>query len=703
MKNYLLFFLIFMLLLSAQAIADPIQITSEADLLNLMNKTNPFDDWSADYILTTNLDMAGEDCLPIGNDESEDYFTGTFNGNNKTISNVTIDGDGFDDDYIGFFGYIGSGGSVYDLSLVNVDITGEEYVGGFVGHNEGTIENCSVSGNVYAYSDAGGFVGSNYNRINNCSSSCDISANGEGSSYVFGGFAGENIIDLAKIFELETFNIPFPTISNCSATGNVECDDGGGGFVSINIGYIYNCTASGDVEGEYILSGFVVSNGLGFLLMYLDQGVDIIPEEYDFSDLSGLLENFSVIRNCSATGNVIGSSESFLVSGFCASNILGRIYNSRYNGSVGGDIFVSGFCGLNILANIFSSTVNNNSSVTGNAIVGGFVNVNLGYIYESHTFANVYSDIYSAAGFVNMNGLDISISELDIFQGTAIKSSLNNRRNLKKYFSNRGKRSINLQKVTSLGVEDIISEFLQGIAYIKNCSAKGSVYGGDFAGGFVDFNGLYFGSTQEPDIFDDIIPEATIGNLSYLEISECFATGSVSGSYDVGGFCSYNIAGTISNCYSTGNATSVQQPADLNGDTYAGGFCGYSEENSIDYCYSTGSASGGSVNGGFLGFNGNSNFTCSYWNTTNNPGLDGVGEGANPHTNSEIIGLSSTQMTQASNFACLLEDNEDKWKMTDDGPILTGTTIPTLSEWAVMIFIGLLAGVGGLFVWRRMI
>lgn len=37
------------------------------------------------------------------------------------------------------------------------------------------------------------------------------------------------------------------------------------------------------------------------------------------------------------------------------------------------------------------------------------------------------------------------------------------------------------------------------------------------------------------------------------------------------------------------------------------------------------------------------------------------------------------------------------WGVFDSNP-----PVPTLSEWAVIIFIGLLAGVGGWFVWRRL-
>ncbi len=39
--------------------------------------------------------------------------------------------------------------------------------------------------------------------------------------------------------------------------------------------------------------------------------------------------------------------------------------------------------------------------------------------------------------------------------------------------------------------------------------------------------------------------------------------------------------------------------------------------------------------------------------------------------------------------------------MAGGRPVLTSLTIPTLTEWAVIIFIGLLAGVGGWFMWRR--
>jgi hypothetical protein len=351
MKKHMLAFFMIMLFFSANAIAAPTPITTSQELLFLMNRTSPFDDWSKDYILTCNPNMAGTICSPIGNDD-EGPFTGTFDGNGHTISNVTIDGDGGDDDYIGFFGFIGQEGVVYDLTLESVDMTGEYSVGGFVGINLGTIMNCSVSGEVHAYELAGGFAGVNANSIDQCSSSCNLLGGGEGDSYIFGGFVGVNTFEFDEIFESETLSITMPVISNCSASGNVECSSGAGGFVSLNLGYIYNCTATGNVDGENLISGFCVSNGLGSLLFYFDISGDFTSNEISVSDIAEFLQYFSVIRNCSATGNVIGSDESLLVAGFCSLNILGRIYNSNYQGNVEGSIVIGGFCGLNLISDI---------------------------------------------------------------------------------------------------------------------------------------------------------------------------------------------------------------------------------------------------------------------------------------------------------------------------------------------------------------
>ena len=67
--------------------------------------------------------------LPIGNYSAR--FRGTFDGNGKTISGLTINR--VSTDYVGFFGYI-SRATIKDLTVVAVSIRGKQYVGGIAGY-----------------------------------------------------------------------------------------------------------------------------------------------------------------------------------------------------------------------------------------------------------------------------------------------------------------------------------------------------------------------------------------------------------------------------------------------------------------------------------------------------------------------------------------------------------------------------------------
>jgi hypothetical protein len=350
----------------------------------------------------------------------------------------------------------------------------------------------------------------------------------------------------------------------------------------------------------------------------------------------------------------------------------------------------------------------NSSLISGDYLVAGFVSLNMGYISQSNTYSRVRVTEAVAGGFaaVNLSIFDFSGFEDLINENTILRRSSNIKIPKPKYLRGKNRKKVGLSDILKVAnnSEKSIINCISGLSSaIVNCYAKGNVAGGAITGGFVAVN------VDLTDLISEL--DYSINNdISFSSIQECFSTGRVSGYFAVGGFCGGNIAGTITNCYSTGNATGIEVP-DFGdeGDesfleyTYVGGFCGFSEENSIDYCYSTGSASGSGVNGGFLGYNGSSSFTCCYWNTSNNSEfVGGVGEGGNEHTNSEINGLTSAQFSDAGLLSCLIDENPGIWVITENGPILNGTTLPTLTEWAVIVFIGLLAGVGGWFVWRRM-
>ena len=105
---------------------------------------------------------------PIGTDYNKAY-TGTFDGNDKAISGLYYSGSG---NYVGLFGYVGSGGRVQNVNVVDSYISNSidgGCTGGVCGQNySGTITNCSFAGSgTYTY--VGGVCGNNYiGTITNC-------------------------------------------------------------------------------------------------------------------------------------------------------------------------------------------------------------------------------------------------------------------------------------------------------------------------------------------------------------------------------------------------------------------------------------------------------------------------------------------------------------------------------------------------------
>ena len=128
------------------------------------------------------ITLTGE-WTPIGT-ESQPY-TGTFDGNGKTIRGLKIDKSGTDD--VGLIGCLGSGGKVQNVTLTNISVSGANCVGGIAGQNYGTVENCSVNGTVTGkgFTDTGGIAGSNYGTISGCSAEGTVMG-----SVNVGGIAG---------------------------------------------------------------------------------------------------------------------------------------------------------------------------------------------------------------------------------------------------------------------------------------------------------------------------------------------------------------------------------------------------------------------------------------------------------------------------------------------------------------------------------
>ena len=172
------------------------------------------------------------------------YFKGTYDGNNKTISNLIVNAP--NRNYQGLFGYTYKA-VIKNVTLANCNITGKQCTGGIVGYaSSTTIENCHVSGNISAKeSDAskhGGIVGSATSAsITGCTVIGTISTSVSNDSY--GGILGD-----------ASYSV---TITSCENAANILGDGQKHGGI---VGWDHHdknkfkyCLNTGEVNGnEYV-------------------------------------------------------------------------------------------------------------------------------------------------------------------------------------------------------------------------------------------------------------------------------------------------------------------------------------------------------------------------------------------------------------------------------------------------------------------
>jgi len=192
------------------------------------------------YRQTANITLTGN-WTRIGN--LSNYFIGAYDGGGYSITNLAIPS--ATADFQGMFGVIGASGVVKNVALINVSIssTGRD-VGGIAGGNDGTIENCYVTGTVSGTGAVGGVTGINRGTIKNSYTTCTVTGSGSG----VGGIAASNSAS--------------GTVEACYATGKITGAANVGGIMGSNGGAIRNCVA---LNNEVIATNVrrVVGNNYG--------------------------------------------------------------------------------------------------------------------------------------------------------------------------------------------------------------------------------------------------------------------------------------------------------------------------------------------------------------------------------------------------------------------------------------------------------
>ena len=178
--------------------------------------------------------------LPIGTTYETNEYSGTFDGNNKTINYLYINSSQSNQ---GLFGYIGTTGIVKDIK-VSGDIKCYDFSGGITSSNKGLIENCTFSGSINAETGTiGGIAFSNLGTITKCTNNAKITSTGLGEK--IGGIVGTNT----------------KAVSECINNGEIVCENGTnvGGISGITDGAAVtkNCYNTANVTGKTNVGGVV--------------------------------------------------------------------------------------------------------------------------------------------------------------------------------------------------------------------------------------------------------------------------------------------------------------------------------------------------------------------------------------------------------------------------------------------------------------
>ncbi len=215
---------------------------------------------------------------------SSGAFSTTLDGNDHVIANLFVNGG----DYAGLFGALGESGVIRNLSLTDIDVTGEYSAGGLVGQNAGTVIASHATGTVRGQDLVGGLVGDNY----------------------YGG-------SITRSSSLATATSP-PSPPICPPPCVVVSSEprGAGGLVGLNRGNIRSSYATGDVTG-HPAGGLVGWNsGGGIIASYAAGAVTGTT----VGGLVGRNDGPSVFERSYATGRVSGNLD---VGGLVGTNASG--------------------------------------------------------------------------------------------------------------------------------------------------------------------------------------------------------------------------------------------------------------------------------------------------------------------------------------------------------------------------------------------
>ncbi|HBA69363.1 MAG TPA: hypothetical protein DCZ40_08405, partial [Lachnospiraceae bacterium] len=269
-----------------EAIQEIIEIDTLDDFLKFADNCS-IDSWSSNkkFVLNTDIDLENVafESIPV--------FTGTFDGQEHTISGFRYNGDGY---VAGLFRYIEKDGLVENLKLKGEIIASDEKecIGSLCGVNYGTIQKCSFQGSVSGRTTVGGLAGVNEGTgtIRNCMVGGRVTG-----YYSTGGLAGKNHGVLSSCINRACIN-------NDSEWVEEDDEMGMGLFLSINI------SGSGTELFSGVDTGGIAGHSDGMITGCVNYGK--IGYEHTGYNIGGIAGRQSgVVSLCTNTGEVYGRKD----------------------------------------------------------------------------------------------------------------------------------------------------------------------------------------------------------------------------------------------------------------------------------------------------------------------------------------------------------------------------------------------------------
>lgn len=499
----------------------PYLISSVADWQELCHDPN---NWDMHFLLGSNLDLTDVSITPIGTPAIP--FKGVFDGNDLTVSNAAIYQP--ENDYAGIFGYVGSGGVIKHLGLLEVDIQGRNYVGGLTGTNSGsTIDSCYVTGVIIGSNYVGGLTGynvdidSSFATLIYCYSDATVTCSNEYA----GGLAG--------------YNSGFITL--CYCLGSVDGDKKAGGLVGENSAAITSCYAMGTANGtENIagLCGYQTGNGAQIVNCFWNEEVSGLSYGYNPADF---LPNTNSKIFGKTTVEML-DVQTYLDAGW-------DFINEPDNGTC--DFWMPSTSGA-------TPEFTYHGGFIPPAPIGSVTSEDPYLITDANELGSIWfrpDSYYQLANDVDLSGITWSMAPIPVFRGQ---------------FDGNKHRIYNLL-IESGGCLGLFGQLNFGSTIVDTGLESCSVSGTCFVGGLTGQNRGQISSCYVNDGVSS--GYRYVGGLTGQNMNavlDCYAhDGNVAGQHTVGGLAGSN-TGTISACWASAEVSAVSYSGGLVGDGYWG-------------------------------------------------------------------------------------------------------------------------------------